>query len=392
MASRILSVTLVLAAAALTACGGAGTPSSSVTLPPDGSGSQNVRALTERSIDLANSLGSPIKNFNDDNESTISPAQPLQLRGRQPMQNQNSVNGTCSNGVEFFAPDKAKQTNSTERVEFYDAACTQTATDTVRIYNPAGNNAETVRQTLTKYAQDDTNPEAVRTETIQYTNAAFDKYGFPIAANGFDRSETGYLDISGSKTIDSDSELSVASVSNSTNAFCGDSAGFNATGNQQLGETFGWAGIASNGTRTVNSDSSVTWSATHNGTAYTGPIGNLSISTGTQNTSCPIGTPMFSLTGGSAKGNYTLPISVTFADGLLTNLTVSNATLANGDTLNVQTNPGTQPGSAGFITGATANSSGSQISTFAVNEFGDGTLTIAATGTTYSIIDWHVVK
>jgi hypothetical protein len=101
---------------------------------------------------------------------------------------------------------------------------------------------------------------------------------------------------------------------------------------------------------------------------------------------------MFTLTGGTAAGNYTLPMSTTFSNGLLTNLTIANAVLGNGDTLNVQTNANTQPSSQGFITGAVGSSNGGQLATFALNEFGDGTLSVIASGSTYTIVDWHVVK
>ncbi|HZT14173.1 MAG TPA: hypothetical protein VFA29_15340, partial [Candidatus Baltobacteraceae bacterium] len=121
-------------------------------------------------------------------------------------------------------------------------------------------------------------------------------------------------------------------------------------------------------------------------------IGSLSVTVGNQNTSCPIAAPMFGLAGGTSRGNYTLPIATTFKNGLLTNMTITNAVLANGDTLNVQTNTNTPPANQGFISGAVGSSNGTQLATFALNEFGDGTLNVIASGNTYTIVDWHVVK
>jgi hypothetical protein len=236
-----------------------------------------------------------------------------------------------------------------------------------------------------------TTAAATRSETVNYTNATFDQYGYPVVKNGFDRTNTGELDVNGVKTIDGDSELAVAASAGASTTFCADSAGFNATGNQSLNETFGWAGMTPSGTRTVNSDGSVTWQSTHSGTVYTGPIGGLSIQAGVQNTACPISTPMFALAGGTAKGEYSIPISATFSHGILTTLTVTNASLVNGDTLNVQTNSGVSSADPHFISGTLAKN-GTTVANFNVDAFGDGVLVVAASGKQYQIEDWHVVK
>ena len=117
----------------------------------------------------------------------------------------------------------------------------------------------------------------------------------------------------------------------------------------------------------------------------------LAISAGTQNTACPIATPMFTLTGGTSTGTYTIPTVATFKSGLLTGLTINNAGLANGTTLSVTTNAGVSPTSGNFISGVIANG-GTQVATFNVDAFGDGTLTMSAGGSQYVIVDWHVVK
>ncbi len=386
MNRNLVFLSTFMSAAMLTACGGGS--GSAGSLPPSGGG-QSTQSSDVRSIDAANSLGSPIKDFSDYNESAASP---LAQHARQGQSVQRlSANGQCSNGIEFFSPDKKGDPSSTERIVFYDRACTQPAEDAVRLFTSTGSNSETVYRTVTLYASGSSSPLAVRSETNTITDADFDQYGYPAAANGFDRTSSGNLGLNGVRTIDSDSELSLGALSGNSQTFCGDSAGFNATGNQKLGVTFGWAGTAATGTRTVNDDGSVTWSATHNGSSYVGPIGSLSIATGAQNTTCPVSAPMFSLTGGTTKGSYSLPVSATFASGILTNLTIADATLANGDTLNVQTNSGQQPTSPAFITGTVA-AGNTQIATISVNAFGDGTLEVVASGTTYSIVDWHVVK
>ncbi|HEV3155691.1 MAG TPA: hypothetical protein VGZ02_17960 [Candidatus Baltobacteraceae bacterium] len=388
---KLALLSSLMATTALTACGGGGSASGS--LPPSGGGgggTQSTQSQTIDSIDAANSVGSPIKDFTDYNESMISPAQEKSRTGFSVRLSANT-SGQCSNGIEFFAPDKNGDPNSTERIVFFDNACTEPASDAVRVYTSTGTSSETVHRSVTLYALGSSTPIATRSETNNYTNASYDQYGYPIASGGFQRTSSGNLNINGAKTIDDDSELNVAAASGNTQTFCGDSAGFNATGNQQLALTFGWAGVTPSGTRTLNNDGSVTWNATHTGSVYTGPIGGLSIVVGAQNSSCPISTPMFTLSGGTSKGTYNIPVSATFAYGILTNLTVTNASLPNGDTLNVQTNQGVTPGDIHFISGSLANGS-TQIAAFNVNAFGDGTLTVNASGNAYPIVDWHVVR
>jgi hypothetical protein len=299
--------------------------------------------------------------------------------------------GTCQNGFIFFAPDKKGDANSTEAQYFYDSSCTQLARDAVRIYASTGSSSETVSRTVTTYASGSQVPSATRTDAVTITNATFDQYGFPIAANGFDRVSIDELGIAGSKTVDSDDEIVMQPASGGVNQFCADSAGFNATGIAQLGETFGWQGaVLTPGTRTLNGDGSVTWSATHSGSTEKGAIGALSIATGAQNTTCPISAPMFTIAGGTQGGTYSIPVSATYKNGLLVGLSVQNAQLANGDTLNVTTNANVAPENSQFVSGSISNG-GSVVATFDVDAFGDGTLT-AASGKQFVITDWHVVK
>lgn len=388
-ARNLLLLSTLAAAAMLTACGG-GAGGGSLPSAGGTNTAQSAQQQTEDAIDTANDVGSPLKDFSSYDESTGSPAQ-ASLTRTQAVTTQTAGDGTCSNGVEFFAPDKKGDANSTERIDFYDNGCTAAARDAVRIYNTSGAASETVQRTVSLYQMDGTSPAAVRSETVNYVNASFDQYGFPVVKNGFARTHTGELSVNGVKTIDADGELVVAAASGNSTTFCSDSAGFNATGDAALNETFGWAGVMPNGTRTVNNDGSVTWQTTHTGSTYTGPIGGFSIQAGVQNTACPISTPMFALAGGTQKGQYTLPVTATYNHGVLVNLTVQNATLPNGDTLGVQTNAGVSPANSHFISG-TLSKDGGTVATFNVDAFGDGVLVVASTGKQYQIEDWHVVK
>lgn len=391
-ARTLLATATIIAASTLTACGG-GTSGGSMTPPGpgNGGGTQSVQTQTEDAINTANDVGSPMSEVSSYNASLSSP---LQSSGRV-VTDASTIkaagSGACNNGVEFFAPDKKGDANSTERIVFYDNGCTQMQSDAVRIYTSTGANSETVQRTVSRYALNGSAPSSVRSETVNYSNASFDQYGYPIYKSGFDRTHTGELDINGVKTIDADGELVVEPFSGNSTTYCSDSAGFNATGDASLNETFGWAGMVASGTRTVNSDGSITWNFTHSGNTYTGPIGGLSIQAGVQNTSCPITTPMFTLAGGTLKGSFNLPIQATYVHGVLSNLTITNASLANGDTLNVQTNSGVSPSDEHFISG-TLSKNGTTIATFNVDAFGDGTLVVVASGKAYQIEDWHVVK
>jgi hypothetical protein len=375
----VLAITLTLAA-----CGGSSTPTSGAS---GSSGTQSSQQLAQTAIDAENAFGDPVKDetsYNDTTSGTAAITRTGTMSG-----NRMLANGVCTNGVEFFAPDKNNDANSTEEQYFYDDACTQLARDVVRVYT-IGGSSESVTRTDSHYAQGNSTPIAVRTAAVTFANAAFGNNGYPVVADGYSRTATAQTTISTVKTIADNDELVMEAGSDGVNTWCGDSAGYNETGVATLNETFGWqGGVLSSGTRTVNANGSVTWSATHTGTAFTGAIGALSIATGNANIGCPISTPDFTVAGGTSGGSYTIPVSTTFVHGELTNLTVTNASLANGNTLNVTTSATASPTSSTFITGTVSNGS-TQIATFAVNCFGDGTLTLTSSGVQYVITDWHV--
>ena len=380
-----------LAALLLAGCGG-GAAGSAPSLPGGTSGGSNpapqsAQTQSEDSIASANAVGSPVKTLNSVESGVGSPLATVG-RGAQAV-----TNGQCNNGVEYFVPDKNGDANSSERIVFYDQACTQIARNTVRKYTVIGTNAESVSRTVSQYPQGNNTASSVRSDNVTISNATFGNNGYPIIADGFDRIQTSTLNLTGIKSIESSAEYSIGAANAGASSYCGDSAGFNATGIASLNETFGWAGgDLPGGTRTLNSDGSVTYSGTQSGTSYVGGIGALNIATGTQNTSCPISTPDFTLTGGTSKGTYSIPITATYKAGLLENLSVTNAQLVDGDTLNVTTNTSQPPTSSNFISGVLTNSSGSQVSTFAVDAFGDGVLTVTQSGAQYVMNDWHVIK
>jgi hypothetical protein len=368
----------------LAACGGGGSGSMPATGVGSTGSTSSTQSQSEAAIDATNALGTPIKSDTDFEKSLGASAVTKNGTTRA------IALGTCTNGYEFFVPDKNNDPNSTESEWFYDASCTQPARDTVRVYSISGS-SETVDLTEKQYAIGNVSPSAQRTTAVSIVNGTYGQYGFPVVADGFDRSATSELDIAGTKTLLGDDELVMQPGSGSTSAYCADSAGYNATGIARLNETFGWQGEIASGSRAVNGNGSVTWQATHTGSTFKGAIGSLAIDVASMNASCPIATPEYTLAGGTQNGSYAIPVSATFTMGELTNLTVTNATLAGGNTLNVTTNTNVQPTNQDFVTGTVSNG-GAQIATFNVDTFGDGTLTITASGTQFVIDDWNVVR
>ncbi len=164
----------------LAACGGGG--GSALPGGNNGGSTQSVNQQTEDSINTADAVGSPVKDVSSFNESTNSPASASFVR--TDVTQQTVGDGTCHNGVEFFVPDKNHDASSTERIDFYDNACTQIARDTVRVYSSTGANSETVARTISLYAMNSSTPQAVRTENVTFSNATFDQYGYPVVADG----------------------------------------------------------------------------------------------------------------------------------------------------------------------------------------------------------------
>jgi hypothetical protein len=297
----------------------------------------------------------------------------------------------CHDGVELFAPDRNGDADSTEALFFYDRACTQLAIDDVRIYAPTGANSESVNRSDSFYLPASTTAVALATTRSTISNATFGSYGLPFAANGFALRAASAVSFLKTPVLSADAEFVMMPGSQASNTFCEDSAGYDPSGIASLDETFGWQGGAlSGGSRTAFGNSLVRWSATPTGTAYSGSIGALAVVSGAQNTTCPITTPGFKLSGGTAIGTYSIPLAVTFRRGMLWNLSVRNATLPNGDTLNVKTLGGRR-NQRNYIAGSLDNNR-TPIATFGVNGFGNGELTVTSTGAQYRIIDWIVVQ
>jgi hypothetical protein len=157
-----------------------------------------------------------------------------------------------------------------------------------------------------------------------------------------------------------------------------------------LDVTFGWQGgsqASPPATRTTGSNGLVTWSSTQTGSAVVGAIGSLSIAHGGANTGCPISTPAYTLSGGSVKGSYTIPIRITLSPASIVAVDVNKATFSDGLGLSVRTIRASQFDST---FGGDITYHATQAATFRVDRFGNGELTITSTGAQFAIVDWSV--
>src|SRR5438270_6242772 len=143
---------LVLAAfltSTVTGCGGGASGSGAVTPSGGGAASQPSQTQTEDAISSTEAVGTPTQDFANFNDSTSSPLQSIAIQPQSAAA--PAANGTCSNGVKFYAPDKNGDPNSTETQFFYDNACAGLARDVVRIWTSTGTNSENVQRSTKMY-------------------------------------------------------------------------------------------------------------------------------------------------------------------------------------------------------------------------------------------------
>ena len=411
-ASVVLLTSLLLAA-----CGGGGGGSSAggSGFTPSGSTSPQTDAglpVTPATVATANEVGSTLQSFtrfetaqfSAQASAAVSRSATARVNGL--MNHQCTATGAGAS-VEMNTPDLNGDPNSNEVEYFYDSACASLARDTVRHWTAAGPSSEYVTTTQKQYANGfPSSPVAVRSDAVVLTNATFTSGGYPLVADGYDRSSTGALYLGSTKVLLSDFDLVMSPQDTKTHSstFCSDDAGFNIaavdTTDGLTFKSYGWSAVVSSGSRTVNTDGSVTWTGTHNGYSYSGPAGSISFAAGQPNTTCPITTPEFSVMGPNFAGKRSMTVTAQYLNGMLENLNITNAsldsTMLNGQlmplTLNVSTNRQAGSSSSQFITG-TISASGTTLAVFNVDAFGDGTLTVKAAGSAnqFVLTDWHVM-
>ncbi len=171
--------------------------------------------------------------------------------------------------------------------------------------------------------------------------------------------------------------------------FCESSAGFTPAGIPSLDVTFGWqSGAFSDGTRASDGRGSAAWYATATGDIVEGAIGALSIKRAAGGTICPLSAPAFLLDGADAANAFSIPISIAFHRGRLSNLSVANGTFANGESLDIASSARRH----GTIVSGVIRNGRTRLATFRTNASGNGTLTITSSGAQYVVADWIVVS
>src|SRR5579862_966015 len=306
--TSLFAFATILASLALTACSGGNLGQGGSSLPTADSVqtvSDTADALVARrtgtqnakeSIQATNALGARLQNLSsvgvDDVWGSLRYGAANVRRGHAQR---------CQDRVELFAPDRNGDPNSTEALFFYDVHCTQVALDDVRTYTSTGSNSETVNHTDSLYPPGGATALATHSGTTSISNATIGAYGIPNAAAGFAAVSSDQVTVNANAVVKTSSEFVMMPGSQQMSTFCEDSAGYDPSGIASLDATFGWqGGILSGGTRSTNGSGFTSWSATPSGTVYQGAIGGLSIAGGTQNVSCPIATPDFSLAGGTS--------------------------------------------------------------------------------------------
>jgi len=190
------------------------------------------------------------------------------------------------------------------------------------------------------------------------------------------------------KSIVSSSQVVVRPSYSNVSAYCEASAGYSVRGIPSLDQTFGWqSGAVSGGARASDGRGSAIWSANANGIVVRGAIGGLSLAQARQSSGCPMRAFPFTVAGGSAKNEFSIPISMAFRRGQLSSLTVTDARFSNGESLDVTSEANGQRFSVnGFI-----RNGRKQLATFTADAGGNGTLAITSTGAQYAIADCVVV-
>lgn len=169
--------------------------------------------------------------------------------------------------------------------------------------------------------------------------------------------------------------------------FCESGAGMGLNGIASLDASFGWqSGAYGGGTRTTNGGTFATWSAIATGAAVEAPIGQLGVMRHGGN-SCPMMNPTYTIDGARNDNGFSIPISLTYHDGRLWDVSVSGGTFTNGERLDMSSTPPTMRFAVmGIITKAET-----ELGSFTENAAGDGTLTVTSTGAQYRIKNWIVV-
>jgi hypothetical protein len=223
-------------------------------------------------------------------------------------------------------------------------------------------------------------------------HAAFAPTGRPIARDGYIVTTSTRLSIGNRvQSVTGSEEVALRGGAE----HCQAAAGYDVAGVPSLDATFGWQSASTDqsvprnaaigGDRTVVTSNQI-------GRLFVGPIGSLSISGGTLQPSCPIGRPAYSLSGGSVSGTFKMAAQAVFHNGRLSALRVPGASMSGGYRFDAWTQSVASTMRDERRVRASLSDDHSRVAAIDTDRFGDGTMTVTATGDQYRLIDWTVVR
>jgi hypothetical protein len=335
--------------------------------------------LTAAALNATNAFGAPLRSLSDGDALWSLPSSP-------------TPNGVCRDGIESFVPDRSGDPDSQELVQYYDRRCSSVARETVAILRGASGGNETIDRTTWIYDRASTAPVALRESVTIVADASFAPSGRPIARDGYIMTTSTRLSI-GSRVQSVTGSEEVALRGGAEH--CQAAAGYNVAGVPSLDATFGWQsastdqalprGNANGGDRTVVTSNQI-------GRLFVGPIGSLSISGGTLQPSCPIGRPAYSLSGGSLSGTFKMAAQAVFRNGRLSALRVPGASMSGGYHFDAWTDSAAHTMHGERRVRALLSDDRSRVAAIDADRFGDGVMTVTATGEQYRLVDWTVVR
>ncbi|HTD32963.1 MAG TPA: hypothetical protein VK665_04845 [Candidatus Elarobacter sp.] len=346
----------LLAAALLAGCGGGGGTGAAPSAPnPSG----NVSALSaqDSAQTATDAAFEPIDTGEADaqiqNGSTGSSSS---------LRSARAAGHACKNRTTRTVTVNADGSVTVETITYYDDACTQVERDAVAVRSVSSGTL-TVARTVTTFNQAHLQL-GVRKSTYTLTGAS--NSGAWTLQSAF---------YPGTSSTPITQYAHSASISGS--AYAASTGRIANDAKPSIDASYGHQ-AATNASVATDTSGDVTFTGTHNGASFKGPLGGLTISAA----------PPFTVSGGTQLGSSSLTGSVEFdADGNLVAVSLTG-TLPGGNTLTV----GSSTAANGAITvnGTITSASGAQVATFATDASGNGILTLA-NGTQVPVVDWHVV-
>jgi len=336
--------------------------------------------VTAIALNAANAFGAPLRSLSDGD-------------GFWPLPTTSAVpNGVCHDGVESFVPDRSGDPDSQEVAQYYDRRCANPARISVYVRRNGSGDSETIDRSTWIYARDATAPVALRDSVTVITNAIFAPTGQPIASDGFILTTSTRLTVgSRVQSVSGSEEVALRG----SKKRCDASAGYDAAGVPSLDATFGWQSASMDQAvsrvmiplrgRTVVESSQI-------GRLFVGPIGSLSIAGGTLQPACPIARPAYALAGGLMSGTFKMAAQAVFRNGRLAALRVPAASMSGGYRFDVWTDSAARGARGERRVQAVLTDAQSRVAAIEADRFGDGVMTVTATGEEYRLIDWTVVR